>query len=209
MILLQEKRNRNINQNITNMKSKLLIWIAIFIMVFSTGCYRSSNNKLLQEKGPSQAAVLHLLQQIDSLRSLGEFNPAIAKDYIAKAEEFGNTYPEDPMSAEFLYRAGLMAMTVAKASGTPEETELYSQKALNIFNNIQKVYPEFSGVKNAIFNKGVIYDDILHDYRNAEYFYREFITKYPADSMAINLESYLQFLGKSPEEIMLEFEKNR
>jgi hypothetical protein len=190
------------------MKVKLLIGITVFAMLFSTGCNRNADNKLLKEKGQAQTAVLQLLQQIDSLGESGEFNPSVAKEFIIKAEEFGIEYPEDPMSIEFLYRAGLMAMTVAKASENPEETELYSQKALMIFDDIQKVYPEFNGVKNCILNKAIIFDDILHDYRNAEYYYREFIAKYPGDTLAINLESYLQYLGKTPEEIMLEFELN-
>jgi len=191
------------------MKPKVLAGLAIFALIFGTSCHRESNNKLLQEKGKSQATVLQLLQQIDSLGSLGEYNPAIVKDYIAKAEEFGNTYPEDPMSAELLYKAGLLAMRIAQAQAfeNPEETELYAQKALTIFDDIQKVYPDFNGIKNCIFYKGIIYDDILHDYENAEIFYRTFIARYPTDTLAINLESYLQHLGKTPEEIMLEFEK--
>jgi len=191
------------------MKSKLLIWITIFIMIFCTSCYRDANNKRLQEKGQSQTVILLLLQQTDSLGSLGEFNPFIAKDYIDKAEKFGDIYPEDPMSAEFLYRAGLMAMTVAKLTENSEEMVEYCRKALVIFDDIQKVYPEFSGVKNGMLNKGIIYDDILRDYENAEIHYRAFMARYPTDTMAINLELYLQYLGKSAEEIMLEFEKNR
>jgi tetratricopeptide (TPR) repeat protein len=112
-----------------------------------------------------------------------------------------------PMSAEFLYKAGLMAMTVAKTSGNSEETILYTQKALAIFENIQKIYPEFNGIRNCIINKGIIYEDILHDYENAEIFYREFIARYPTDTLAINLASYLQYLGKTPEDIMSEIEK--
>ena len=205
--MLQEKQNRNINQNIINMKSKVWIWITIFIMVFGTSCQRNANNKLLQQKGKSQAEVLQLLQQIDSLGSLGEFDLVIAEDYIDKAEEFGHTYPEDPMSAELLYKAGLMAMTVSKASGNPEEIELYSHKALTIFDDVQKVYPDYNGVKNCILNKCIVYDDILHDYESAEICYKAFIARYPTDTLAINLELYLQFLGKSPEEIMAEFAK--
>ena len=187
------------------MKSKVWIWIAILIMVFGTSCFRSANNKLLQEKGKSQTTVLQLLQQMDSLGSLGEFDLAIAKDYIVKAEEFGNGYPEDPMATELLYKAGLIAMTVAKASKNPEETEFYAEKAIAIFDDLQKVYPEFSGIKHCILNKGIVYDDILHDYRSAEAVYRTFIARYPSDTMAVNIESYLQYLGKSPEEIMAEF----
>ena len=209
MILLQEKQNRNINQNIINMKSKLWIYFAIIAFIFATSCSGGLNNKLLQEKGELQATVLQLLQQIDSLGNMGEYNLAITKDYIAKAEQFGNTYPEDPMSVELLYKAGLLSMRIAQAQAfeNPEGTTLYAQKALTIFDDIQKVYPEFNGVKNCIFYKGVIYDDILHDYENAEIYYRTFIARYPTDSLAINLESYLQHLGKTPEEIMAEFER--
>jgi len=191
------------------MKPKLCAYFAIIALIFLTSCFRDSNNKLLQEKGKSQATVLQLLQQIDSLGNLGEYNLAITKDYIVKAEKFGNTYPEDPMSAELLYKAGLLSMRIAQAQTfeNPEETKLYAQKALTIFDDIQKVYPEFNGVKNCIFYKGVIYDDILHDYENAEVYYRAFIARYPTDTLAINLESYLQHLGKTPEEIMSEFEK--
>jgi hypothetical protein len=187
------------------MKSKLLIVFSIFIMIFGTSCSKTSDNKLLHEKGKSQTTVLQLLQQIDSLNALGAFNAQVAKDFITTARTFSTEYPEDQMSAEFLYKAALMAMTVAKVSQNTEEKELYCQTALTIFDDIQKVYPEFSGIKNCIINKGVIYDDILHDYDNAEMYYRIYIAAYPTDTMAINLESYLRYLGKSPDEIMAEF----
>jgi len=191
------------------MNKKLLILLAGVMLVFGTSCHRESNNTKLLEKGKAQTFVLQLLQQIDSLGSVGEFDQDIAKEFIAKVEVFSNKYPEDNMAAEFLYRAGLTAMTVAKASELQGEIDFYSQKALTIFEDIQQIYPDFSGVKNCILNKGVVYDDILHDYVNAEIHYKEFIAKYPADTLSINLESYLQYLGMSPEEIIREIEKNR
>jgi len=209
MILLREKRSRNINQNIINMKLKLRAFCAIIILIFGVSCQSESNNTVLQNKGKSQTDVLQLYQQIDSLGSIGEFNSEFAKDYITKTEEFTEKYPEDPMSAEFLYKAGLMAMTVAKSSENQEKTEFYSQKALAIFDKIQKIYPEFGGIKNCILNKGVVYDDILHDYENAKIYYQTFIAKYPTDTLAINIESYLQYLGKSPEDILAEIEQNK
>ena len=186
---------------------KIFACLTVFTLIFATSCYRESNNPLLQEKGKSQTSLLQLLQQIDSLSCLGEFDPAISKNYITKTEEFSVTNPEDPMTAEFLYKGGLLAMTVAKSSGNPEETQQYSQKALTIFNNILKIYPDFGDIGNCILNKGVVYDDILQDYDNAEIFYREFIARYPNDTLAIRLESYLQYLVKSPEEIIESSEK--
>ena len=186
---------------------KILLCFTVFALILATSCYREPNNPLLQEKGKSQTSLLQLLQQIDSLSILGEFDPAISKDYIAQTEEFCEINPEDPMAAEFLYKGGLLAMTVAKSSGDSGEAQQYSQKALTIFDNIIKIYPDFNGVKNCILNKGVVYDDILHDYENAEMYYREFIARFPTDSLAIKLEPYLQYIGKSPEEIMASFGK--
>jgi len=189
------------------MNLKKIVWLAVFVLILIQGCHKTSNNTLLQQKGKAQTAILQLLQNIDSLGSSGEYDLAIVKDFIAKTEEFSNKYPEDPMSAEFLYKAALMAMTVAKFSENYDETTLYSQRALLIFDDIQRIYPEFNGISNCIINKGIIYEDILHDYVNAEIIYREFIARFPADTLAINLELYLPFLGKSPEEIMAEFVK--
>jgi len=186
---------------------KILVCFSFFILIIVTSCHREPNNSLLHEKGKSQTSLLQLLQQIDSLRCLGEFDAIISKDYITQTEEFCEMNPEDPMAAEYLYKGGLLAMTVAKYSENSEETQLYSQKALTIFDNILKVYPDFSGVKNCFLNKGVIYDDILHDYGNAEILYREFMARYPNDTLSIRLEPYLQYLGKSPDEIITSFQK--
>jgi len=174
----------------------------IFTLVFVTSCYRDSNITVFQSKGKSHNCLLQLLQKIDSLGSVGEFNSLLAKEYITQTEKFCDQYPEDPMSAEFLYKAGLLAMTVAKATDDADEVYIFSEKALEIFDDIQKIYPDFNGVKNCILNKGVIYDDLMHDYENAEILYKEFIARYPNDTLAINIETYLQYLGKSPEEII-------
>ena len=187
---------------------KIFVGFTIFILISVTGCYREPNSSLLPEKGKSQNSLLQLLQEIDSLNFLGEFDPIISKEYITQTEEFCKMNPEDPMAAEFLYKGGLLAMTVAKYSGNQEETYLYSQKALTIFDNILKIYPDFNGVNNCILNKGVVYDDILHDYDNAEIYYREFMARCPNDTLAIKLEPYLQYLGKSPDEIMASYGKS-
>ena len=181
------------------MKSRVLVCSVIILLIFGIGCYKSSNNTLIQQKGKEQTELLQLLHQIDSLDNTGEFNFEISTDFINKTETFSNKYPESPMAAEFLYKAGLMAMTVAKMSENTDETNFYCQKALAIFDDIQKIYPDFNGVKNCILNKGIIYDDILHDYENADILYREFIAHYPTDTLAVTLELYLPYLGKATE----------
>jgi len=187
---------------------KLLLFFTILALICITSCYRNTNRTLLQQKGKAQTSLLQLLQQIDSLNNLEEFDSILSKDYISQTEEFSEAYPEDPMSAEFLYNAGLLAMNIAKGSDSQEEKYKYSQKAISIFDEIHRIYPEFNGIKNCIINKGVVYDDILQDYENAEICFREFIARYPNDTLANNIKSYLQYLGKSPDEIILTKENN-
>ncbi|MDR2971501.1 MAG: hypothetical protein LBU83_06180 [Bacteroidales bacterium] len=177
---------------------KIFLCIAILILALGTSCYRESNNTVLQQKGKSQTTLLQLLEQIDSLGRFGDNYWVVYKDYIAEAEEFGEEYPEDPMSAEFLYKAGVLGMKVAEASEDKEEKYFYSQKALSIFDAILLIYPDFYEVKNCFLYKGVVYDYLLQDYESAEICYKEFIARYPDDSLTMNIES-LQYLGKSPE----------
>jgi len=176
------------------MKSKLLIFFIGILILLISGCYRDSNNSLMLKKGKSQSTILQLLQQLDSLENSGNFCNEIVNNFIEEAISFSHLYPEDIMSAELLYKAGIFSMTLAKASEIQEEKEEYCKKSFAIFDDILKVYPEFIGVKNCIFNKGVIYDDILQDYENAEIFYREFIARYPSDSLALRIESYLSYI---------------
>jgi tetratricopeptide (TPR) repeat protein len=147
------------------------------------------------------------LQQIDSLVIIGEYDPEILNLYIEKTEKFRTNYPEDPFTAEYLFKAGLMAMTLAKNAEDLEGKELNSKKAISLFDDIQLIYPEFVGIKNCILNKGIIYYEILKDFENAEILYREYIARYPADTINSGVDSYLQCLGKSPEEIISEIER--
>jgi hypothetical protein len=71
---------------------------------------------LIQEKGKSQTQLLYLLHKIDSLENLGEYDPTILEVYISNTEQFCSIYPEDPTYAEYIYQAGLLAMTLAKSS---------------------------------------------------------------------------------------------
>jgi len=189
------------------MNLKNLVWCAVVILVLIPSCRKTSNNTMLQQKGKAQTEVLQLLQTIESIDGFGENYILVIKDFIAMAEKFSSNYPEDTMTQEFMYKAGLLAMTVAKTSENSEETSYYCQKALLIFEDIQKIYPDYNGIRNCILNKGIIYEDILIDYENAEISYREFIARFPLDTLSANLESYLPYLGKSPEEIITSFGK--
>ena len=70
-----------------------------------------------------------------------------------------------------------------------------------IFHKFQDQYPNDEQTKYCYYQRGIVYDDILGDYRSAEDEFRDFIHLYPNDSLAPQLEQYLKIMGKTESEI--------
>lgn len=189
------------------MKRIIYFLSMVFLLV---SCTENSKNTTLEEKGRAQSALLLSFQKADSLRQTGAMNIELYKRFIDQAVAFYEEYPEESITPEMLQNAGVSSMTVAKfikEFNAEDESGIveYAKKGIEIFDLIQKVYPDYEGAKKAYLNRGIIYDDILGDYKSAEYEYMEYITKYPHDSISVNLRYYIQYLGKTPEEIIAEF----
>jgi hypothetical protein len=56
------------------MKRTKIVWLAIYILITISSCHKASNNTLLQQKYRAQTTILQLLQTIDSLGSVGEYD---------------------------------------------------------------------------------------------------------------------------------------
>jgi tetratricopeptide (TPR) repeat protein len=108
-----------------------------------------------------------------------------------------------------LWNAAIAGMTYAKYAKElmRDSTAMmkYAQKSIQIFDIIQKVYPDYENSKNTYLYRGVIYDDILEDYEKAKSEYSEYIYKHPNDSASSNLKEYLKYLGVTTNEIYQNF----
>lgn len=191
---------------------KKIIYCIAFICLF-VACEKSGKKNILESKSASQSNIIQLYQKADSLRETGAIDISLYQQFIEESVAFYEEYPEDPTSPKLLLDAGVACMTMAKyyKDFYPAEKVTmvqHAQKALDIFEIMGKVYPDYPETKSSLLNKAIVYDDILEDYRSAEYEYREYIHKYPTDSTSINLQIYLQYLGKSPEDIMAEFDSS-
>jgi TolA-binding protein len=60
-----------------------------------------------------------------------------------------------------------------------------------------------------MFLKAFVYEDQLHDLNKAKKYYEEFLEKYPDSDFADDARISLQNLGKSPEELIKEFEEKQ
>ncbi|MCX6272478.1 MAG: tetratricopeptide repeat protein [Bacteroidetes bacterium] len=125
----------------------------------------------------------------------GMINKPKAKALIAEYESFVKDFPKDTISPAYLLKGAEIQLQAA----TPQE-------AIATLDRIMNNYPEFRKVAHCLFLKGFIYENNLGDLENAKSCYLEFLRKYPRDDFADDAQAMLNNLGKSPDELIREFE---
>ncbi|MEI8203395.1 MAG: tetratricopeptide repeat protein [Bacteroidota bacterium] len=111
--------------------------------------------------------------------------------YLAYADEF----PKDTLAPVFIFKAADISMNISK----PEQ-------AVNLFNRVLKDYPDFRRAPDCIFMKAFLYENVMKNLKKAEEFYKEFIKKYPNHELAKDAQISINNLGKTPEQLIAEFE---
>ena len=171
---------------------KKYIISSLLILCFVWSCSESP-----KENTMSVEDRLALIEQIEneSFGQNGEFNKTKALGLVNNYAIFAKENPEDERSASFLFKAGDISMGL-------ENAEL----AISYFDQVINEYPDFEKVPYCMFLKGFVYENNLKDLDNASSAYREFIKEYPDHDMTEAAKFSLQNLGKSPEQLIREFE---
>ncbi|HEY9114766.1 MAG TPA: tetratricopeptide repeat protein [Bacteroidales bacterium] len=155
-------------------------------------------------EGPGKRNQIKVLN--DSIAALESeiFDPEKDRLERAKAIELIKLYQKvayaDPKSEdapEFLFKAADLSINVQN----PNQT-------IMIFDEILVDYPDYKKAPAVLFLKAFVYDDQLHDFVNAKKYYELFLEKYPNNEFTDDAEISLKNLGKTPEELIEEFQKN-
>ncbi len=110
--------------------------------------------------------------------------------------EYAEEYPDDTLAPVYLFKASDVSMNLYR----PVET-------IKILDSIMIRYPDNSKTPTALFLKAFVYEDQAKNYKLAQKYYQLFIDKYPDNEFADDARMSLKNLGKSPEELINEFEK--
>ena len=93
------------------------------------------------------------------------------------------------------------------AAGAAKTVESYG-KAVQLYYKISEKMPEHPKAPTALFMQGFIYENDLKDLDKAKAIYESFLKRFPNDAdYADDAQMALKNLGKSPEEMIREFEK--
>jgi tetratricopeptide (TPR) repeat protein len=116
-------------------------------------------------------------------------------DLLSAYQNFSSKYPGDSLSPEYLYKAAGLA------SGFNRGTQ-----AIDLYESIIHTYPTYKKLPECYFMEAFAYENSLGNVGKANELYNEFLARYPDHELADDARSAIKFLGKSPEEIVKEFE---
>ena len=121
-----------------------------------------------------------------------------AKNIIALYSDYAAKYPEDTLSPGFLF----------KAADVSSKINLTNQ-AIELFGKFIEQYPSHPNASYALFLQGFIYENQMVDPAKAKPYYEKFLSQYPDHPLTQDVKFSLENLGKSPEELIREFESRQ
>jgi outer membrane protein assembly factor BamD (BamD/ComL family) len=170
------------------MKNKNFLIFLLIPLIF-TGC-SPSRDKTVQQ-------ISAMEKRLFSPQSTS-FDKAKWDSLIAQYEAFSKRFPKDSLVPSYTFNAANIAMNTNDG-----------QKALALFEQIITRYPNYKKAPLCLFFKGYIYENLIHDLGKAKENYVQFIEKYPNNEFVSAAQASIKNLGKSPEQMVKEFEARR
>ena len=178
---------------------KRIITIVLAAVLLAACGSKNNAGKATRQEADSLVAAY---RYSDSLFAVcGRIDTAAFGDFISRAQAFAEAHPQDTLAPDMLYRAGVGSMILAKAATNKVDRGENAKRALAIFRRFQELFPDHPQERLCYWQRAIVYDDILGDWRSAEAEYRDFITRFPNDSLTPVFQQYLTLLGKSESEL--------
>lgn len=140
--------------------------------------------------------------EISKMESGMKTNPKVdsvaVSELLSAYQNFTSKYPDDSLSPEYLYRAA------ALAAGFNRGTQ-----AIDLYESIIHTYPDYKKMPECYFMEAFTYENTLGNIAKANELYHQFLTRYPDHVLADDARAAIKFLGKTPEEIVREFENTK
>lgn len=117
------------------------------------------------------------------------------KEMLDLYTKFADTYPKDTLSPVFLFKASNLAMNTNQ-----------NDMAVLLLDRIINDYSDYSKLPETYFLKAFIYDNNIKNINKAREAYTLFLQKFPKSDLANDASISLDNLGKTPEQIIKEFQ---
>jgi tetratricopeptide (TPR) repeat protein len=183
------------------MKNLFFLFLASSIFMLSACNGQQTNDQdSPEDKGVLESQVRALEEEMMNNRTKAVFDTATATNYINKSRKYVGLYPKDTLSPMLLFRSGEVARGLGEF-----------HMSIKFWDQMTKSYPDHRKAPEALFLQGFTYDNHLNQLEEAASHYEAFLERYPKHPIAGDVQMLLEAAksGKSPDEMIKEFEKNR
>jgi outer membrane protein assembly factor BamD (BamD/ComL family) len=170
------------------MRNNFLLPI-LLILVLLSGCSPSKEKSVKNISG--------IEARLFAPSSAG-FDRAKADSLLTAYESYVKHFPSDSLSLRYSFKAANLAMNMGDGA-----------KAIDLFDKFISKYPDSPKASVSMFFKGYIYENQIKNLDKAKEIYLQFIEKYPTADFANDARIALKNLGKTPEQMVREFEEKQ
>ena len=124
-------------------------------------------------------------------------NKENSEKYVDLCESYALVYPQDTMSANYLFKAAEISRAMQSFA-----------KTISLYDWISMHHPDNKNAPMALFLKGFLIENELKKPEEAKEIYQKFLAKYPNHAMSKDVSFLISNIGKSDKEIMEQIDKN-
>jgi len=173
---------------------KIILVAAVSLVLVSCGNDQPVNQAV--KPVPREHFIENIKKYEAEMHKSMEVNPSVADMAIKSYTDFATQFPEDSLSADFLF----------KAAEVSTANQQYPQ-ALSLYQTIDAKYPKFKLAPESLYLQAYLLDNFLNDDVKAKPIYELVIARYPNLPYAQDAKAAIANLGKSDEELIKAFEK--
>jgi len=118
-------------------------------------------------------------------------NTDTAKILVNKYIYFSENFSKDSLAPIYILKAADVSISLKDYS-----------EAVKLYENVYTNYPNFKKAPEALFLQAMTYCDFLKNESLGKIKYQEFINKYPNHKLIDDAKKSIEFIGKTPEEIL-------
>src|ERR1043165_1692474 len=115
---------------------------------------------------------------------------------LKKHEDYAAMYPADTNGADYLFKAAEFYRYMRRPL-----------RSIQLYDKIYTGYPTIARHPYALFLQGFMYENEVGNPHAAKIIYEKFLTEYPTHRMAKDVRITLANLGKTPEQLIQEFQE--
>jgi tetratricopeptide (TPR) repeat protein len=137
-------------------------------------------------------------QKIKQNPDSGEINVQAARDYVDYCEMYAISYPKNPETPEYLFKAAEIARSTQDIS-----------KTIGLYDWIYNYFPTHPNAPVSLFLKAFTLETALNEKQLAAKAYNKFLVKYPNHDLAKDVKFSFENMNKTADQMVKDFEKKK